>query len=131
MLEHKVGRAAELVKEVYLPIESCVRPAGTFALVKRTRRSQGVDLGVAYAIVGLRGPLPLKKGELGRLVAADQAGEFRVLLRSPEAWFSCPSLARQILSRLIEKGRIPSREEIEKRAKTKRNRYKRRQEGVR
>lgn len=103
----KVGRPAQRVTKKYRILERESVTAGTFALVERTRKCQGVVEGVAYGIVGSRVQLVATPCVLDRLPAADQSSQLSVKLTDPAAWFADLEKARQFLARVVLRGVIP------------------------
>lgn len=103
----KVGRPAQRVRKTYRILIRKPVTAGTFALVERTRRCQGIVHGVAYGLVGSRVPLIATPKALDRLPAADQSGQLRVKLTDPAAWFADLEVTRRFLTQLVLRGAIP------------------------
>ncbi len=103
----KVGRPVHRVTKTYRILEKEPVTAGTFALVERTRKCQGIVQGVAYGIVGSRVPLEAAPCVLDRLPAADQSGRLGLKLTHREAWFADLKKARRILARVVLRGVIP------------------------
>lgn len=103
---YKVGRPVFRVKKSYRLIDLAVRPDGTIALIQRDRHCQDI-IETAYAVVGTKEALILMSSILNPLPAADQAGNFTIPMRHPEAWFSNIEKAHRIFNRLVRRGKIP------------------------
>lgn len=119
---YKVGRPVFRVKKSYCLIDQAVRAGGTIALIQRDRHCQDI-IETAYAVVGTKEALILMSSVLNPLPAADQAGNFTIPMRHPEAWFSNIEKAHRIFNRLVRRGKIPGPNKVRFR---RRSRLKRR-----
>lgn len=84
---YKIGRPAGSVSNRYEILESTRRSGMNFALVRRTRRNQGL---VTVVHVVVRSPLPiLANGTiLNALEATTGGGRFRHKMRDARTWLS-------------------------------------------